>query len=254
MVQDSNQNPNLEKNRSELEKIWARSSKDHSPQYGEYVRYWPTDPEYLYLAGFVDNKQFTLEEWKKAFDEWKQPDGGFIITKERFLSLAKYKYGGVVKKPLDAMKLREGWYELTDWHNFCAESILPSVSLKVDNLIQIEQKAKEEGFVIGSKIYIDKASKLRLKQVLDNFPSPMRRRELAVATAYEKLVQEEVERSKAAIVKTTFKRGQKLGDSEKKDLKETLLKSAKIASTNKEEPATISLKDLRKKSIKKDKK
>lgn len=243
----------IEENRSDMETIWRRSPKEeHLPPHlkGEYVLYLATDPRYLYLSGFVDVKNFSYEEWENAFQNCKQPNGSYLISKDQFIALGKYKYSGPVKKPLDAMKIREGWYKLTDWHEFCVNSILPSTSLlSIDNLILMEKMARDQGKIVGDRIFVDKSDKLRLKQLFDEHPSPVRRREIAVAEAYEELVKSESERSKAAIVKTTFKKGQKLGDKDKKILKETLLKSAQITSpTNKEEPPTLSLKDLRKKA------
>lgn len=243
----------IEKNRFDMETIWSRSPKEENlPSHlkGEYVLYLSTDPKYLYLSGFVDVKQFSYEEWENAFQECKQPDGSYLISKDQFIILGKYKYSGPVKKPLDAMKIREGWYKLTDWHEFCANSILPSTSiLKVEDLVQMEKIGKENGKIIGNRILIDKSDKLRIKQLLDEYPSPIRRRELGVAEAYEQLLKSESERSKIAIVKTTFKKGQKLGDKDKKALKETLLKSSQIIpSSENEETPTLSLKDLQKKS------
>ncbi len=243
----------IEKNRFDMETIWSRCSKEEGlpPQFkGEHVLYLATDPKYLYLSGFVDVENFTLDEWENAFQECKQPNGTYLISKEKFIKLGKYKYSGPVKKPLDAMKIREGWYKLTDWHEFCVNSILPSTTLiSVDDLIQIESNLKKNGKIVGNRILIDKSDKLRIKQLIDEHPSPIRRREISVANAYDQLVKSESERSKAAIVKTTFKKGQKLGDKDKKALKETLLKSSQITpSTKSEEVTTFSLKDLRKNS------
>lgn len=243
----------IEANRFDMETIWSRCDKETVlPPHlkGEHILYIATDPEYLYLSGFVDVENFSLAEWQKAFEAYKQPNGTYLISKEQFIQLGKYKYSGPVKKPLDAMMIREGWYELTDWHAFCVNSILPSTTLlSVDQLIAAENQLKKNGKIVNNRILVDKAAKLRIKQYLDDYPSPIRRREIAVANAYDALVKSESERSKSAQVKTTFKKGQKLGDKDKKELKETLLKSAQISpSTKKEEVPTLSLKDLRKTS------
>lgn len=242
----------IEKNRPAMERIWIKIKKEKNlpPPYNkeDYIRYIATDPRYLYEVGFVYTTQFSFEEWEKAFEPYKQVDGTYLISKNQFIALGKYKAPDLVKKPLDPMKLREGWYDTHSWHEFCVKSVIPSTTLTVEQLVEAEKKMKDEGQIVDGKILVDKQVKLRLKFMLDNFPSPARRRELAVAEAYENLVQEEITRSQSAVVKTTFVTGQKVGDTKKKDLKETLMKASKISNNNQEEKPSLSLKDLQKKS------
>ena len=241
-----------ERNKPIMEQIWNAVPKEHNlppPFKGDHIRYIATDPKFLYLTGFVDEKLFTLEQWEGAFQDCKQPNNTYLISKDKFLSLGQYKYTGPVKKPLEPMKIREGWYDVDAWHEFCVKSIMPSTTLSIEHLVQAEKLMKEAGQIVNRRILIDKAAKLRMKKVLDDFPSPSRRRELSIEDHHQKRVEAEVARSKApASAQTTFAKGEKLGDRDKRSLKETLLKTAKIAKTTKEEAPTLSLKDIRKKS------
>lgn len=251
MAQIEEADTKTKRNSQLMESIWQQVPREHNPLpnlRGEYIRYVATDPKYLYLTGFVDAKRCTLEEWEAAFQDCVQPDGSYLISKEKFLSLGKYKFSGPIKNPLDALKIREGWYELDKWHTFCVQGIIPSTTLTAEHLVQAEKLMKEGGQIINGRIRIDKAAKLRIKKILDDYPSPTRRRELAVETIHQKKIQAEVARSQSTVVRTTFEKGEKVGDRQKKDLKETLLKAANINKAPNEEPVTLSLKDLKKKS------
>ncbi len=247
MTKDSD----IEKNKLVMERIWAEIPKEYNlpPSFsGEYIRYTHTDPKYLYLTGFVDTKRFKIEEWEAAFADCKQADATFLISKEKFISLGKYKYSGPIKNPLDPMKIREGWYDINAWHEFCVKSILPSTVATVEELVQSEKIYKEKGLITNGKILVDKTFKLRLLNVLNNYPSPARHRELAVADIHQKRLAAEAERSQSPIVKTTFQKGQRLGEKEKKNLSEALLKNSQINPKTTEKPSTLSVKDLKKKS------
>lgn len=248
------QDANVEKNKGVMESIWASVPKERNLPpglTGEYIRYASTDPKYLYLSGFVDDKTFTYEEWEAAFEPSKQADNSYLISKAQFLLLGKYKYNGPIKKPLDAMKIREGWYELQAWHEFAVRSVIPSTTVTVEELVQAEQIMKQKGLIKNGKILIDKHAKLRIKSLIDNYPSPTRLREMSVDVVHQKKVQAEEERSRSAGQKTSYEKGAKLGAKEKKNLSDTLLKTAQIKPSDSPQPETISLKDLAKASKRK---
>lgn len=188
----------MENNESSLkevmERIWDRMQKktDLPPGYsGEYIQYLATDPQYLYEVGFVDTKKYSFEEWEKAFEPFKQTDGTYLISKDQFIALGKYKFTGLVKKPLDAMQIKEGWYPLQEWHLFLVRSVIPSLSLPVENMLEAEKQLKDSGQIKKGKILVDKALKLRIKAMLDQFPSPMRQRELGVDKISNEMEQSE---------------------------------------------------------------
>jgi hypothetical protein len=244
------QDINSDVNRALMEDIWKQIPKETKlpPGFsGEYIRYIATDPKFLYLTGFVDTRAFTLEDWEAAFQDCKQAEKPFHI-KSKFLTLGKYKYTGNVKKPLDAMQIREGWYELNAWHEFAVKCVIPSTTVTVEELVKAEKVLKEQGKIVKGRILIDKSAKLRVKAILDSNPSPIRRRELAVDEAHRKKVEAAVARSKSPIVRSGYEKGAKVGTKEVKNLSDTLLKTAKTTAKGKEDSPTLSLKDLRKTS------
>jgi len=191
----------IEKNKPLMEAIWQKMPLEHelpAGMRGEFVRYLATDPKFLYETGFIDTKRHKCEEWEGALQDCKQPDGTYLISKEKFIELGKYKYTGPVNKPFDAMKIKEGWYELPEWHRFLIRSVIPSISLPIESLIQAEKHMKVNGQIKKGRILVDKALKLRLKSVLDQFPSPTRRRELAVAEELQKMLDEESARTQSS--------------------------------------------------------
>lgn len=241
----------IEKNRSIMEDIWKRIPKETQlPQSlkGEYILYIATDPKYLYMTGFVDTKRYTEEEWIQAFQDSLQNDGTYLISKEKFIRLGKYKYTGPIRKPLDAMKIREGWYDSTQWHEFLVKSVIPSTTIPPETLVQIEKEMKKTGRYVNGRIQIDKSVKLNIKNLIENYPSPARRREVGVEEAYQKLLEKEAQRSKSPVQeKSKYQSGKKLGEEQKKNLTNVLMKTTHKTMTD-EPQNTISIKDLQKKS------
>lgn len=232
--------------------IWKKSPKEATPPpplSGEYVRYWHTDLHYLYYTGFVDTKRFKIEEWEAAFSDCKQEDGTYYISQEKFLGLSKFKFLGVVKNPLDPMKIREGWYDMKVWHNYWMTSLLPSTTLTEELVTQGEKAALSQGLIVNGRIYIDQAAKLRIKQILEQYPSPTRLREISVHEIIEEKLKKQAEKLNKAQVETSYEQGEKLGAQEKRDLKEVFLKTKTLKNTNQQpQKETFSLKDLRGKS------
>lgn len=253
-MEKSDEELRLEANQELMAKIWNEIPKDPTSN-NEMVRYTNDDLHYLYETGFVDSKAYKYEEWEKAFESTKQINGTYLFNKEKFISLGRYKYVGPIKTPLDPLKIREGWYDLEVWRNFIVSAIFPSTSvLTMEKLVEGEKKAKAEGKIVNGRIKVDKEYKLMIKMVIDNFPSPRRRRELGVQAAYEKMVQEAASRSvKPISQKTTYEQGQKVTDVKRKKLDETLVKRSQIAASS-SAVETVSLKDLSRKSKQKNKK
>src|SRR5262249_11840129 len=148
----------------------------------------------------------------------------------------------------------EGWYDLDTWRKFFINSIMPNSSnLTLDIYKQGEEKAEELGLIVNDRIKIGKEEKLWIKQILDNFPSPKRRRELGVKEAYDKITKEPAERAaKPVSQQSTFAMGAKAGDSKKKGLDEALMKRSKVTASARD-VQTVSLKDVRRKGTSKSK-
>ena len=86
----------------ELEVIFnrvAKAGKDGKPRlfFKDHV-----DIAFLYATGFVDARKFTYKQWLDSFDPSKQPDGGYIISREQWLEKTKFHYDGFSGTPLDA--------------------------------------------------------------------------------------------------------------------------------------------------------
>ncbi len=246
------QDPQIEKNRSTMEEVWRELPKEKLlPAHlsGEYIRYKSIDPNYLYQIGFVDTEAYSLAQWESAFQDCRQADGTYLISKEKFISLGKYKYSGPIKAPLDILRLREGWYDLETWINFCKKSLVPSTMLTLEQLQQSIKTAEQRGDVKDNRVLLTAERKRLLQSLVDQYPSPRRRREIRFQEALQQKVQENVERSKKYIIKTTYEKGPKPGDEERKELAGILLKSAQIKPVGEKEIPTVSLKELKKKAL-----
>jgi hypothetical protein len=239
----------LEFNREVMGKIWSAIPKEPGTPV-EMVRYLSTDLKYLYDFGFVDTRAYTYEEWEKAFEDYKQADGTYLFNKDQFIRLGRYKYTGHIKTPLDPLKIREGWYEIDTWRSFLVKNVIPSTTgLTVEFIKEGEKKALAQGLIVKGRIKIGKEVKLWLKQLLDNYPSPLRRREIDVQAAYDKLVAQAAAKSgKPISQKSTFEEGRKASDIKRKGLDEVLVKRTKIAAKA-GATETVSLKDLRRKGV-----
>ncbi len=236
-------------NQKEMELIWAQIPKETklpAGLEGEYIRYLSTDPRYLYNTGFVDNLLNKLEDWEAAFLPFKQDDQSFLLSKDNFLSLGKFRYTGFIRRPVDAMKVRDGWYDLNIWREFVVRDIIPSTTkLSEKELEASEAEALKQGRIKDGRVKVDDATRRRLQFLMDQFPSPTRMREMALETAFQEIINKTQVTQNQAKVSTTYDRGPKVGDIQKKDLKEILVKSSKITNTSEQKP-TVSLKDLQK--------
>lgn len=236
-------------NQQLMENIWSNIPKELSLPAGlkgEYIRYIATDPKYLYLTGFVDESVFSYEEWEAAFEDCKQADKTYLISKDKFLSLGKFKYVGPIKNPLDIMKVHEGWYDINRWHEFCVRSILPSTTITLEQLIQSEKNLKDQGKIVNGRIFIDKSMKLIMKSTIDNNPSPRRRRELSVHELHQKRLKAEKKKTVEGFQKSEYQKGEKLGNKQKRDLNESLLKTSQTKSHSGHQVESIDLKTIMK--------
>jgi hypothetical protein len=155
------------------------------------------------------------------------------------------------------MKVREGWYDIEQWRTFLVRNVLPSTTaLTPEFMVEGEKKANEQGLIKNGRIKIGKEVKLWLKQILDNYPSPMRRREISMQKHYDEMVRKAAAsggKSIGQLQKSTFDAGKKVGDAKRKDLDEVLVKRSKV-SAQASDKETFSMKDLRKKGVSKSRK
>lgn len=136
------------------------------------------DLEWMWQSGIVDTKQYPLEQWIHAFDSHKQADGTYLVSREEFLEKETYRYKGEIMIPFDAMLVNEGKYTDEALNELFVLSVAPSCSLPAADLnIFLEELKKKHRDQTGT-VRIDKQAKIELRNLLEKFPSPLRRLEL----------------------------------------------------------------------------
>lgn len=158
-----------------MEHLWATLDKTED---GSHIRYNAADIEQLWWMGFADSNQITLEAWKNVFEPHHQADGSFLLGKDDFLSLDKYRFKGEIRVPFDAMLINEGRYTDEGLDELVNASIAPSCSLSPSGLKDFFNALKKDFREKDSLILIKKPAKERIKALLDAHPSPLRNLEI----------------------------------------------------------------------------
>ncbi|MCP5468180.1 MAG: hypothetical protein H7A32_02810 [Deltaproteobacteria bacterium] len=244
-----------------MDYIWSQVPKEVKDG-KEYVVYEKDDLPFLYYSGLVDTERVSLEEWKKTFEECLGEDNRYWVDYEKMISLGKYRYHKVVNDPFDPLKMRVGKYPLERLWAVFESSVIPSCSLPkaflkniFDSMIKggktaeetfsqeikkAKEKAKEEGndfempeldsaqvFLEGGKQYINVTRQhlLRIKEMLDTYPSPRRKLQVGVhelrAERLQKLADIAINREKSG-----FEGGKDFREETKKSLKDMLVKAS----------------------------
>ncbi len=173
-----------------MEYIWDKLPKMPDGR----VLYFVTDPPYLYENGFVDTTSFTLPEWEAAFQPFKQKDGNYILSKDDFFSLRRYRDNNVAKTPFDANTLREGPWPDSELDTLYELTIKPSSSLSHSIYWTAINALKRQGHVdANQQLNIDDKVKKQIAYLIERFPSPRRRLEKEVA----RIKQEEKDKERA---------------------------------------------------------
>lgn len=158
-----------------MEAIWALAEKEEDGS----LHYAPEFIDYLWENSFVDTKKFPLETWRAAFEAFKQEDGTYRLSKEEFFSLDPYRYQGPVKIPFDAVKINEGKYTDEGFQKLVDLSIEPSCGLSSNDFKQFIEDLKKEFRQEDDLILIRTPAKQKIKKLLEDHPSPLRRLELS---------------------------------------------------------------------------
>ncbi len=151
---------------------------------GQWYIVWENrhDLEYLYSQGFVDTDKFTLEEWVKAFDDTKRPNGQYWVTLKHWVLKRPFRYEGPVEAPFDPFTLREGEWTKGDFQEILRQNILPATSLKEKDFESAFLKFKDKLFK-DDKLLLTADLKKGFLAILQTYPSPRRNREMAVLKA-----------------------------------------------------------------------
>lgn len=157
-----------------MEAIWQTSEKGE-----DGALHYPIEfIDFLWDHGFADTAAFPKEEWRSAFEPFKQSDGHYKISHDEFLTLEKYRYDGEIHIPFDAMRINEGKYTDEGFDQLSRDSIVPSCGLQAADLKKWIDDLKKEFRQPDDLILIKANAKLKIKKLLEETPSPLRRLEL----------------------------------------------------------------------------
>jgi len=160
-----------------MEYIWEKIPKTKEG----LVHYLPGDIPYLYFNGFVDAVQFPYEEWESAFDDVKQSDGSYLVGRDKFMSLRRFRYVGPLYNPFDAHRVREGEWTDEDLQKLYDRSIKPSSGITQEVYWNSIKALKGQGLTAkNGNLIVNKAVKTQLAYLIERFPSPRRRLEKEV--------------------------------------------------------------------------
>lgn len=158
-----------------LEHVWNTQAKT---QDGNHILYSDFEVEQLWRIGIIDTRRVTLDEWKQACEPFRKDKGSFLFSHEEFLGLGDYCYKGEIKIPFDAMEINEGKYTDDGLDELVNISIAPSCSLDANQLNEFVDALKKDFRDSDGLIIILKPAKEQIKDLLDNFPSPLRNLEV----------------------------------------------------------------------------
>ena len=159
-----------------MEYIWEKVPKTKEG----LIHYLPGDIPYLYRNGFVDSTRFTYQQWKNAFEDVKQGDGSYFVSRDKFMSLRPYRYVGPVFKPFDPNLVREGEWTDEDLKKLYSRSIKPSSGIVEEVFWNSVKALKDQGLVKNGNLLVDATVKKQLAYLIERFPSPRRRLEKEV--------------------------------------------------------------------------
>ncbi len=138
------------------------------------------DLSYLYRTGFVDTDKFKYQDWLNAFKNSRQSNGEYHLTKEQWLSKATYRYNKKVEEPYDPMTIREGEWTEADWLDFIKTTLVPQCTITFEQYLFGINEAKRKGEIKDGIVTMTAEKKRGIVKLLNNNPSPKRRRALAV--------------------------------------------------------------------------
>lgn len=174
-----------------MEAIWQTCEKGEDACF-----HTPLDfIDFLWDHGFVDTETHSKETWRTAFEPFKQADDSYKISHEEFLSLDKYRYTGPIHIPFDATRINEGKYTDEGFDQLARDSIEPSCGLSPPELKLFIDELKKEFRQPDDLILIKANAKQKIKKLLDDIPSPLRRLEILFDQLLsQKGIEEEVEK------------------------------------------------------------
>ncbi|MFO1463669.1 MAG: hypothetical protein U1F66_07800 [bacterium] len=254
--------PLIELNRRAMDFIWSQVNPKEVRDGKEYITYVKGDLPFLYYSGLVDTKRWSREDWDKAFEDCLGADGRYWVSYEKMIWLGRFRYCKVVGDPFDPLKMRTGKYTPERLWKIFENSIIPSCALpetffkRVFDILVYQKKhikdgvskqlealkeagkgkeiedqiknAKEPKWVTedGQEyLVIEREDLVRLKEVLDTYPSPRRKMELMVEETRSARLKQLADVALAP-QKSTFEAGKDFRETTKQNLKEMLVKAS----------------------------
>lgn len=134
--------------------------------------------DFLWDHGFVDTQKFPRQAWRSAFEPFKQAGGAFKLNRAEFLSLEKYRYAGEIHIPFNPLLINEGKYTDEGFEQLAADSLRPSCGLEEPPFRLFIEELKSEFRQPDGLILVKAPAKQKIKKLLDENPSPLRRLEM----------------------------------------------------------------------------
>lgn len=232
-----------------MEFIWNRIPKQKD---GKTIRYLEGDIAYLYYHGFVDTLKYKLADWEKAFAPFKQPDGSFVLGKDEFMLLTKFRFTNTTYRMFDPSKIEEGPWPDKALKGFYLKTIGRATTIPENVYWDAINKLKKAGQVDkDGNFVIDGNFKKLIFQLLIRYPSPR-----AILEAEVKRLKRERDENAGLSQKNRDASGFSVGQTAKeaqidelKKLQGTASASAQATTQSFKSEESIDLKSLRKKNI-----
>lgn len=229
-----------------MEYIWERVPKQKD---GLTIRYLKADLDYLYYNGFVDTRQFSIELWKKAFKNFEQEDGSFVLNKNQFMALRLFRYDGRSDEVFDPYKVQKGPWPDKSLQKLYDKSIYKASAISEETYWTfINEMKKKPGYLdANGHFIIDDHIIHELAVLLQNYPSPRRRLEIEVSR-----LREEKNKKLAGNAKNRDASGFTVGQSDREHKLDAYQKLKSSAHSVKQDPLidpkkeTIDIKQMRK--------
>lgn len=135
---------------------------------------------YLYNVGFVDTDKYSQQTWLNAFRESRKANGAYHLTKKQWLDKTKYRYNELVVPPFNPLRLREGEWTVEDLKKLAKQKIIPETIITYEQYLKGLEEAKQKGLIKDGIMVVTREWKLKLLELLNQHPSPKRRRALMV--------------------------------------------------------------------------
>ena len=163
-----------------MEELWERIAQPAEDGQKQITYKTDQDLVFLYANGFVDFRKYTLADWIKAFDDSKQADGSYQVTRPQWLAKERFRYAGPIGEPFDPQRLKEREYSEEEFAKILKAFVCPSTWIHEQNVPNIVAYFKKKQGLKG-KVRIDKGVKREFQESLDKIPSPLRILQLDVA-------------------------------------------------------------------------